>query len=94
MVIAPQDADVRTLPAGAVPIRPTAMILHVQSTGGILVAGDLMDALPKLRKRVRHESSPDSFVGCGERFASVLAQVVASRGNAQVDAMPVPDSAQ
>jgi hypothetical protein len=48
VVVAPEHADSRPATARAVPLAPSAVILHVEPPRRILVARDLVHALPEL----------------------------------------------
>src|SRR5262249_37037093 len=83
MVVAAQHAD----PG---PLRPAAVILHVQPAGDVPVAGDLVDALAELRVGIGEKAGADALVGRPERPPAVLAQVVAAGRDSEVHALALP----
>jgi hypothetical protein len=53
------------------------------------MAGDLVDALAELGIRVGREAGADAIVGCLERLAAILAEVMAAGRDAEMDAVAV-----
>src|SRR5262249_52437088 len=88
VVVAAQDADVRPGPPGPGPVRPAAVILHVEPAWRVVVPRDLVDALTELGIGIGCEAGADAFVGGPEGFATVLAQIVTPRRDAEVHAAP------
>src|SRR6185369_3133772 len=78
VIVAAQHADTRPGPSRACPLRPAAMVLHVEPSRRVLVARHLVDALAKLRIRIRGESRSDTIVRRHECLAPVLAQIMAA----------------
>src|SRR5947208_2024194 len=89
VVVGAEHADVRPRASGTVPVGPAPVVLHVETAGRVPVADDLVDALAELRIRIGREASADAGVGRLEGLAAVLAQVVAARGDAEVDPIAV-----
>src|SRR5439155_737513 len=89
VVVAPQHADVRPRPAGPGPIRPPAVVLDVEPAGRVVVPRDLVHALTELGIGIGCEAGADALIGRPERFAAVLAQIVAAGRDAEVHAAPV-----
>src|SRR5687767_4833595 len=91
VIVAAQHADVRARSAGSGPLRPAAMILHVQPPRCGVVARDLVHALTELRVRIWVEARADAGIGGVERFAAVFAQVMPAGRNAEMLALTVAD---
>ena len=62
------------------------MILHIQSTGRVGMRSDFVYALSKLRVGIGDKTRTHASVRGLKTLASIFAQVVPSRGNAQVHA--------
>src|SRR5688572_24034156 len=86
VVVAPEHPDVGSRSAWAGPLRPAAMILHVEATRRRVVARDFVHALPEFRIRIRIETGADAGVGGIEGLAAVLAQVMSASRNAEMHA--------
>src|SRR5439155_21657604 len=82
VIVAARDAD----PG---PVGPAAVILDVEPAGRVLVARDLVHALPEFRVGIWHEPGTDALVGSRERGAAVFAQVVPAGRDAEVHTVPV-----
>src|SRR2546430_98330 len=65
------------------------MVLHVEPARRVLVPRDLVNALTELGIRAGREAGADALIGRPECFATVLTQIVAAGGDAQVHAIPV-----
>jgi hypothetical protein len=65
------------------------VVLHVEPSGRGGVAGDLVDALTEFRIGIGREPGADALVCRREGLAAILAQIVAARGDAEVEAIPV-----
>ena len=89
MVVAAQHADVGPRPARPGPIRPSAVVLHVEPAGRVVVPRDLVYALAEFGIRIGRESGADALVGRLERVAAVLAQIVAAGRNTEMHAIAV-----
>src|SRR5262249_47874725 len=66
-----------------------AVVLDVEPAWRIGMAGDLVDALAELGKRVGREAGADAVVGRLERLAAIFAEVVAAGRDAEMDAVAV-----
>ena len=62
VVVAAQHADVRPRPAGAGPLRPSAVVLHVEPAGRGVVPDDLVHALAELGIRIGREAGADALL--------------------------------
>src|SRR5439155_16628843 len=63
--------------------------LHVEASGRIVVAGNLVNALAELGVGIGREAGADALVRGRERVAAILTQVVAAGRDAEVHAAPV-----
>src|SRR6266404_2659029 len=84
MVVTAQDADARSRSAGAVPIGPAAMVLHVEPARRVLVTRHLVNALAEFGVRIGRETGPHTFVSRGEGRAPILAQIMTTGRDADV----------
>ena len=91
VVVAAQHADVGPRPAGSGPLRPAAVVLHVEPARRRVVPDDLVHALAELGIRIGCEAGADAGVRRGERLAAVLAQIVSAGRDAEVHAIAVAD---
>src|SRR6185437_10128822 len=89
VVVAAQHPNIRALTARAGPVGPSAVVLHVEAAGRILMADYFVNALAKLGIRIRREARPYSPIRRLKRFAAVLTEVVSPGGNADVQAFAV-----
>src|SRR5204863_1105189 len=89
VVIAAQHADVGPPPARTIPFSPAPVVLHVKPAGGILVAGDLVDALAELRERIGGKPGTGAFVRRRKRRAAVFAQIMAAGRDAEMHPISV-----
>src|SRR5258708_2452978 len=85
MVVTAQDTNTRSRPAWAVPIGPAPMVLHVEPARRVLVTGHLVNALAEFGIRIGRETRANPFIGCGEGCTSILAQVMTTGRDAEVD---------
>src|ERR1044072_152031 len=92
MVVAAQHADVRPRPASPAPLRPSAVVLHIEAAGRIVVARDLVHALTELGIGIGSEAGADALIGRLERLAAILAQIMAAGRDAEVHAIPVANN--
>src|SRR5262245_42104457 len=90
VIVAPQHADVGPTSTGPVPLAPAAVVLHVEAPRRVLVADDLVHALPELGIRIGREAGADPGVRGLEGVAAVLAQVMAAGRDAEVHAVAIP----
>jgi hypothetical protein len=65
------------------------VVLHVEAAGRVVVPRDLVHALAELGIGIGREPGADTLIGRLERFATVLAQIVAAGRDAEVHAIPV-----
>src|SRR5688572_1531765 len=91
VVVAAQHADVRPWSAWSRPLRPSTMILHVETARGRVVPRDFVHALTEFRIRIRIESGTNASVRRIERLAAVLTQIMSPRRDAEMHALAVAD---
>src|SRR5919201_2035262 len=82
-------ANVRRRPPRSSPICPSAVVLHVEASGCVVVPGDLVHALSVLGIGIGREAGADALIGRPERFAAVLAQIVAASRDTEVHPISV-----
>jgi hypothetical protein len=65
------------------------MVLHVEPPGRVVVPRDLVHTLAELGIGIGCEAGADALIGRPERFATVLAHIMAAGRDAEVHAIPV-----
>src|ERR1041384_1617476 len=91
VVVAAEHADVRPRTSWSRPLRPPAVVLHIEPARCGIMARDLVYALAELRIRVWLKAGADAGVRRVERLPAVFAEIVPARRDAEMHAIAVAD---